>query len=205
MSKTDWDMDKGASTGYDECWWCSYDLSTNKFTRIEMLHGEWASNTWIYGLYDGKVIFNFSYSDRHLITVEDVEKYSTTVYKTYDIESGEIADLTLPAPLVVEGGYYIYEKDGGMAVLNEKGDELLLPDFPTKGGLTVADGKLFKFFEKKCADLTSGKMYALNYPEDYLSFVAFTDGKYILSQFDNDTQTYEYYKIGKDELIGDAL
>ena len=206
MSKTDWDMDIGASTGNNECWLCSYDLSTNTFTRIECLREEWAGSTWIYGLYDGKMVFYFSYSDRHVFTVEEVEKYITDVYKTYDIESGEIADLTLPKPLVVEGGYYIYEKDGGVAVLNEKGDELLLPDFPTKGGVTVADGKLFNFFEKKCADLTSGKMYALNLSEDFgNSFVAFADGNYILEQVDYDTQTYEYYKIDKKDLIGDAL
>ena len=204
MSKMGYNEDL-TSSGNDECWLCSYDLSTNKFTRIEMLRGEWAGNTWIYGLYDGKVIFDFTYSDRKVFTIEEIEKYITTVYKTYDPESGEIDDLTLPKPLVVDSGYYIYERDGGVAVLNEKGDELLLPDFPTKGGVTVADGKLLNFSEKKCAELISGKMYALNLSEDYLHFVAFTDGKYILSQFDNDTQTSEYYKIGKDELIGDAL
>ena len=205
MSKMPWDMDIGATTGNDECWWCSYDLSTNTFTRIECLREEWAGNAWIYGLYDGKVIFQFTYSDRKMVTIEDVEKYCMTDYKTYDLESGEIAELTLPKPLVVKDGYYICEKDGGVAVLNEKGDEISLPDFPTKGTLTVADGKLFNFFEKKCADLTSGKMYEVNFSEEFSFVVAFVDGKFIFEDIDNATQAHNYYKIDKKDLIGDAL
>ncbi len=199
MDKTGWNDDRTATSGYNEVWLCSFDFSTGTFERIEKLHEGWCSGTWIYGLYDGKVIFNYAYSEENVPYLEDpseIGKYFTYVYKTYDTENGELADLTLPEPMYVGGGYYVYEKDGGAIVLSEDGQETTLPDFPVNGNLTLADGKLFNCFGQTCADLSSGKTYSLKYSDD---LTVYADGFYILKYLNN------YTKISEKDYIGDEL
>lgn len=199
MDKTGWNEDMTASTGYNEVWFCSFDFSTGTFERIEKLHEGWCSGSWIFGLYEGKVIFSYTYSEEKIpytTNVSEIEKYFIPVLKTYDTESGEIADLTLPEPLYVGGGYYVYKKDSGVAVISENGKEIDLPDFPANGNLIIADGKLFNFFNQVCADLSNGKMYTLNSSDN---LVLYSNGFYILKDFD------EYSKIPADNYIGDKL
>lgn len=200
MDKTGWNEDMTASSGYNEVWFCSFDFSTGTFERIEKLHEGWCSSSWIFGLYDGRVIFRYAYSEEkvpYTTNASEIEKYFINVYNTYDIESGELANLTLPEPMYVGGGYYVYEKDGGAVVLSENGKELFLPDF---GGSTIENGMLFG--RETCADLSNGKMYKLNSPDD---LVAYSDGYYILKRFDGVNQSYEYSKIPEKDYIGDAL
>jgi len=199
MDKTGWNDERTATSGYNEVWFCSFDFSTDTFEKIEMLHEGWCSGSWIFGCYDGKVVFSYAYSDEkipYLENVNDINKYLTNVFKTYDTESGELADLTLPEPLYVGNGYYVYAKDGGAAVLSESGTETLLPDFPVNRNLTLTDGKLFNCFEQTCADLSNGKTYSLKYSDD---LTAYADGFYILKNLDN------YTKVSEKDYIGDEL
>ncbi len=199
MDKTGWNDDRTATSGYNEVWLCSFDFSTGKFERIEKLHEGWCSGTWIYGLYDSNVIFSYAYSEEKVPYLEDpseIGKYFTYVYKTYDTESGELTELTLPEPMYVGGGYYVYEKDDGAIVLSENGKEMTLPDFPVNGNLTLADGKLFNCFGQTCADLSDGKTYFLKYSDD---LTAYADGFYILKNLNN------YTKISEKDYIGDEL
>lgn len=205
MDKTGWDEDHLGSTGYNEVWFCTFDFSTEKFERVEMVYEGWCSSSWIFGLFDGKVIFSYGYSEEKIpytLDLDEIEKQIITVYKTYDTESGEIAELTLPEPMYVGSGYYVYDKDGSAAVLSEDGNEMLLPDFPVSSYLTIANEKLFNYSDEVCADLSNGKMYELNNSYD---FVVSSDGYYILKSFDGFKQDYEYYKIPEKEYIGDAL
>lgn len=200
MDKTGWNEEQTATSGYNEVWFCGFDFSTGTFERIEKLHEGWCSSSWIFGLYDGKVIFSFAYAEEkipYLENVNDINKYYTNVLKTYDTESGEIAELTLPEPLCVGGGYYVYEKDSGSVVLSENGKELFLPGF---AGSTIENGMLFG--RETCADLSNGKMYKLNNSDD---LVVYSDGNYIMKSFDFTAQTYEYTKISKENYIGEAL
>lgn len=199
MDKTGWNDERTATSGYNEVWFCCIDFSTGTLERIEMLHEGWCSSSWIFGLYDGKVIFSYAYSEEKVPYLEnagDINKYFTNVFKTYDIENGTLADLTLPEPLYVGNGYYVYAKDGGAAVLSENGAETLLPDFPVNGNLTIAGGKLFNCFGQTCAELSDGKMYSLKYSD---APAAYADGFYILKNLDN------YTKISEKDYIGDAL
>lgn len=200
MNKVGWNEDMTASSGYDQMWFCTFDFSTEKLERVEMVYEGWCSTTWIYGLYDGKVIFSYDYSEERVPVLEDpseIGKYITSVYKAYDIETKTLTDLTLPVPTYVGDGYYIYEKDGGEVVLSENGKELFLSDF---SGSTIENGMLFG--RETCADLSNGKMYKLNSPDD---LVAYSDGYYILKRFDGVNQSYEYSKIPEKDYIGDAL
>lgn len=205
MDKTGWDEETFVTSGYNEVWFCSFDFSTGTFVRIEKLHEGWCSSSWIFGLFDGKVIFSYVYSEEKptfTVDFEVIGNETINVLKTYDIESGELADLTLPEPAYVGNGYYVYEKDGGAAVLSEDGNEMHLPDFPVNSFLTIANGKLFNRIGQVCADLSNGKMYKLNNSYD---FVVSSDGYYILKSFDGGKQAYEYYKIPEKDYIGDAL
>lgn len=200
MDKTGWNEEQTVTSGYNEVWFCSFDFSTGTLGKIEKLHEGWCSSSWIFGLYGGKVIFSYAYAEEkipYLENVNDINKYFTNVLKTYDTESGEIADLTLPEPLCVGGGYYVYEKDGGAVVLSENGKELFLPGFV---GSTIENGMLFG--RETCADLSNGKMYKLNNSDD---LVVYSDGNYILKSFDFTSQTYEYTKISKENYIGEPL
>lgn len=90
MDKTGWNEDKTASSGYNEVWFCGFDLSTGTFERIEKLHEGWCSSSWIFGLYDGKIFFSYAYSEEKIPyheNVNDISKYITNVFKTYDIEN----------------------------------------------------------------------------------------------------------------------
>lgn len=194
MDKTGWNDEHTATSGYNEVWFCGFDFSTETFERIEMLREGWCSSSWIFGLFNGKVIFSYAYSEEKVPYLEDhseIEKYFINVFKTYDTESGEIAELTLPEPLCVSGGYYVYEKDGGTVVLSENGEELFLPGF---AGSTIENGMLFG--RETCADLSKGKIYALNNSD---GIVAYSDGYYILKSLDS------YSKIAEADYIGDAL
>lgn len=200
MDKTGWNEEQTASSGYNEVWFCSFDFSTETFERIEKLHEGWCSSTWIFGLYDGKVIFNYAYSEEkvpYTTDVSEIGKYFTNVYKAYDIENGEMSGLTLPEPTCVEDGYYVYEKDGGSVVLSENGKELFLSDF---GGSTIENGMLFG--KDACVDLSSGKMYKLSSSDE---LIIYSDGNYILRGFDAPSQTHNYYKISEKDYIGDEI
>lgn len=199
MDKTGWNEEHTASSGYNEVWFCSFDFSMGTFERIEMLHKGWCSGSWMFGLYDGRVVFSYAYSEEKAPYLDDpteIDKYFINVYKTYDTESGELAELTLPEPLYVGNGFYVYAKDGGAAVLSESGTETLLPDFPVNENLTLADGKLFNCFAQTCADLSDGKTYSLKYSEEPIKYA---DGFYILKKLDN------YIKVSEKDYIGDEL
>lgn len=205
MDKMGWNENKTASSGYNEVWFCSFDFSTETFEKIEMLHKGWCSSSWIFGLFDGKIFFSYAYSEEkipYLENVNDISKYYTNVLKTYDIENGTFADLTLPEPLYVGNGYYVYAKDGGAVVLSENGTETLLPDFPVKQQLTMANGKLFNCFAKVCVELSDVKIHGLSSDDD---MVTYTDGNYILKSYDAMSQAYVYSKISEKDYIGDAL
>lgn len=203
MDKNGWNDANSATSGYNEVWFCGYDFSTNTFERIEKLHEGWASGSWIYGLFDGRVIFSYSYSEEKIpfdIDVSEIAKRFISVYKSYNIESETVESLELPEPLFVGGGYYIYEKDSGAAVICENKEEILLPDFPanTNGTLCIVNGKLLHCSKQICADLTSGKMYALSSSDD---LVAYSDGSYILKNYNETSQIYEYSKIAESDYI----
>ncbi len=199
MDKTGWNDEKTATTGYNEVWFVSYNFSTDTFTRIEKLHEGWCSGIWIYGLFDGKVIFSYSYSDEKVPFLEDaseIDKYITNVFKTYDTKSGEFAELSLPKPLYVGGGYYVYEENGGVKAVSESGKEISLPDFPASGEITIENGRIFNTFEQVCANLSDGKMYKVNYSDE---LTAYSDGFYILKNLN------EYSKIGENDYIGSVI
>lgn len=205
MDKTGWNEDMTASSGFNEVWFCSFDFSTETFKRIEMLHNGWSSSSWIYGLYDGKVIFSYDYSEEKVPVLEDLSeigKYFTSVYKAYDIENETLTDLTLPEPTYVSDGYYIYKKDGDAVVLSENGKEMTIPDFPIRSDMKIFNGKLFFPDEQICADLSNGKKYKLSSSD---ALIIYSDGNYILRGFDYASQTHNYYKISEKDYIGDAL
>ncbi len=203
MIKYGWDDAHTGTSGYNEIWFCCYDFSANTYERIEKLHEGWVSNLWIYGLFDGKVIFTYAYSKEKVsfgLAPSEIEKRFIFIYKSYDIESGAVEDLELPEPLYVGEGYYVYEKDGGTAVICENKEEILLPDFPadTNGMHCIVNGKLLHCSKQLCADLTNGKMYALSSSD---GFVAYSDGSYILKEYNNNSQKYEYSKIAESDYI----
>ena len=203
MIKYGWNEAHTGTSGYNEIWLCGYDFSANTFERIEKLHEGWTSGLWIYGLFDGKVIFTYAYSEEKVpfdLSPSEIEKRFISVYKSYDIESGAVEDLELPEPLTVGGGYYVYEKDGGAAVICENTEELFLPNFPAdaNGTYCIVNGKLFHCSKQLCADLTNGKMYALSSSD---GFVAYSDGSYVLKKYNDETQKYEYIKIVESEYI----
>ncbi|MCM1167413.1 MAG: lipoprotein [Lachnospiraceae bacterium] len=205
MDKTGWNEEQTASSGYNEVWFCGFDFSTDTFEKIEMLHEGWCSSSWIFGLYDNKVVFRYAYSEEkvpYLENANDIGKYLTNVYKAYDTENGVMSELTLPEPLCVGGGYYVYEKDGGAVALSESGKEMPLPDFSAGANLTITNGKLFNCSEQVCADLSNGKMYKLNSPDN---LVVYSDGNYILKSFNGLKQAYEYSKTPEKDYIGGAL
>lgn len=203
MIKYGWNDTHAGTTGYNEIWLCGYDFSANTFERFEKLHEGWTSDIWIFGLFDGKVIFTYAYSEEKVpfdLDLSEMEKRFISVYKSYDIESGAAKDLELPEPLYVGEGYYVYEKVGGTAVICENKEEILLPDFPANANSTycIVNGKLFHCSKQLCADLTNSKMYTLSSSD---SFVAYSEGVYILKKYNEDTQSYEYSKIAESDYI----
>lgn len=203
MIKYGWDDAHTGTSGYNEIWLCGYNFSANTFERIEKLHEGWTSSPWIFGFFDGKVIFTYAYSEEKVpfdLSPSEIEKRFISVYKSYDIESGAVEDIKLPEPLTVGGGYYVYEKDGGAAVICENKEEFLLTDFPAdaNGTYCIVNGKLFHCSKQLCADLTNGKMYALSSSD---SFVAYSDGSYVLKKYNDETQKYEYTKIAESDYI----
>lgn len=199
MDKTGWNEDLSSTSGYNEVWFCSFDFPTNTFERIQMLHEGWCSSSWIFGMFDGKVIIEYDYSEEKIPVTFDhseIEEKLISVYKAYAVETGEMENLTLPEPLFVSDGYYIYERDGGAVVLCENSDEIKLPDFPADSNTLVMNGKLFNCYKQVCADLSNGKMYSLNCSDGLVKYI---NGEYILKNSDG------YYKIGEESYIGNEL
>lgn len=203
MDKNGWNDAHTATSGYNEVWFCDYDFSTNTFERIEKLHEGWASGSWIYGLFDGRVIFSYAYSEEKIhfdLNVSEADERFIYVFKSYNIKNGTVDNLEFPEPLLVAGGYYIYEKDGGAVVICENGEEALLPDFPanTTSIPCIINGKLFHCSKQICADLTNGKMYALSSSDNV---VVYLDGSYILKKYNEYSTIYEYSKIAENDYI----
>ena len=220
MVKQEFD-EYGSSTGYEEAWLCSYDLSANEFKRIEKTYEGYHAGTWIYGYWSGKIYFSISYADEHIPFpfgggdddfsdyFEQIAAVTQDEYKAYDTESGALTDSDLPEPLCIDGGYYVYDKDGTADVIRENGEEMLLTDFPIPqaGNIYIYGDILFNYRNNVCADLSKGgETKALNRDAD-LFIEAYYNGSYIVSRdtvsSDGTVTDTQYEKVAFEQLIAE--
>ena len=181
----------GNSTGYDDAWFCSYNLSANEFKRINTYSG-YHGGTWIYGCFNSKIYFSISHSDTLIPYPADpadlnsyfqqMEEVTQEEYKVYDIESGALSDLDLPVPEYVGNGCYVYNKNGKAAIISENGEETVLEDFPIpeRGNIYIYGDLMICYTNDLCYNLSKGgEVKRLNLDDN--SFIeGYSNGNFII-------------------------
>lgn len=182
------------TTGYDIGYFCSYDLVSDEFKKIEKIYEGYHSGAWIYGLWNNKIYFSVSYANEkipfplgggeaeHDKYLEDMKKATIDEYKAFDIETGTVTSAELPEPIYVGKRYYAYEKEGGFALLYENGEEKILGGFEKKDSISVFNGIMFNTTKGLCAKLSEGgEIHTLKIPEEQ-SVEAYYNGSYIVKE-----------------------
>ena len=220
MPKVEYD-EYGSSTGYEETWLCSYNISENEFTMIEKLYEGYHSGTWIHGLWDNKIYFDIGYAHEHIPYpfgmesdndamndyMQKIRDVTVSEEKVYDLEANAVSVSDMPKPEYVGEGWYVYDKDGFAAVIPESGEEMLLKDFPMyeRNPVYIYGDIMFSYRENICADLSKGgEVKALN-RENGEIIEAYYDGGYIVSRYtstDGGEYGYTVYsRVEPDQLI----
>lgn len=222
MSKISFD-EYGNSTGYEEGWLCSYDLSANEFNRIEKICEGYHTGVTIYGCWNGKIYLSAGYSDKKIPYpfgsendseamahyFEQINEAVSKVFTVWDTKVGATVAPDLPEPMyMIEEGYYIYGKDGGTAVVRENGEEIYLKDFPPSDDIRILNDIMFDCTDKICAELSGNVEIKHINIEKGQNVIAYQNGSYILRKYiidqkgNSDTVSgYEYTKMKLDELI----
>ena len=228
MTRNEYD-EYGTGTGYEEAWLCSYSLSANEFRKIEKIYEGYHAGTWMYGFWDDRIYFNFAYADEQVPYpfsgneeggqgydaeasqkyMEDILRVTVTEYKFYDTKTDTINDSDLPEPLYIGDGYYVYEKEGAVAVIPENGKETLFEDFlPLAGGVKIYGGIMFNYSRNLCADLVNGAEIKNLNREEGQTVIAYYNGSFILEKnsIDDSNGTVtgtQYEKVAFEQLIAE--
>lgn len=213
--------DKGNSTGYDIGYFCSYNIPEGEFEVIDKIYEGYHSGAWLYGAWNNKIYFSASYSKEKIDVPiggdkedfdkfhEEMEKVNIDKYMVYDLETNSITQSDKSIPVYVGEGFYVYEKEGGLAALPESGEEIILSDYEKKDNLCVFNGTMFNLTKKTCSKLSEGgAVYSLN-TSNGQSVEAYYNGSYIIEEkiLDEDGSVLEtkYKKITEAELIGEKI
>lgn len=191
----------GTTTGYAETSLYSFDLTTEKLTKLTDICKGYGSGAAIYGVFGGSIYLYYSCSEEKFdyTDINTVEEALKPQYVCYDIAGRSIKDASLPTPVLIQGGCYIYLKDASTVVLHEDKTETMIEGF-SHDAVTLVDGKLFYTSGGKCADIADGKVYSIK--ETEWDVVDFVGGKYILkSKLESGT----YMAVEQDELIGEEM
>lgn len=191
----------GATTGYNDICLYSYDISKNKLEKITELTSGYACGEWLYGIYNDRIYMVCSSSEEPIDYTDDsaIEALESH-YMYYDVSQNTLGTSTLPVPLWVGDGYYIYIDGDSTVALDKNGKKIVIDNF-NYTAVTFVNGILFSAWDGAAADLSSGKIYQLK--ERDFEAVAYVNGKYILKG--NDEAGNVYKSVDYKDLIGDEL
>lgn len=213
--------DRGNSTGCDIGYFCSYNITANEFKVIDKIYEGYHSGAWLYGAWNNKIYFSVSYSKEKIDVPiggdkeafdkfhEALEKAVVDEYMVYDPETNSITQSELPYPVYVGEGFYAYEKEGGLALLPENGDEVILSGYKKKDSLYIFNGIMFNITDKTCVKPSEGGAKRSLNISDSQSIEAFHNGSYIIKEVtvdDNGTVLdTKYKKTTEAELVGEKI
>lgn len=177
---------------------CSFDLTTGDFRELALLCEGYSGGTWLYGVYNDKIIISAGASPEaiewtDMVALDNIEP---TCY-SYDLATQSLEESDLPQPISVQAGYYFYAENGEIVVITPDGDKKTLPGINPESNFSVVNDKVFAF--GKGYDLESGQSFEMKSKK---AVAAYLDGKYILKSFDYDTQRNEYEAVEDKELVG---
>ena len=201
-----WSEDKTTKSGREILWLASYKISENKFLMLEKLCEGYSTGIYMYGLWKGGVYFAQTSSEEQWDwDPEDPSGLNREWDErecVYNIAEKTVSEYELPEPFCVECGYYIHQKDGGLAVLTEDGNEKFIANFSAHPYNKIVNGKIFDVPNGLCVDLETGSVITLKSVDGLTQeFIpaAFFDGNYIFKNYTNDGRGY--IKIPENELF----
>lgn len=213
--------DRGNSTGCDIGYFCSYNITANEFKVIDKIYEGYHSGAWLYGAWNNKIYFSVSYSKEKIDVPiggdkeafdkfhEALEKAVVDEYMVYDPETNSITQSELPYPVYVGEGFYAYEKESGLALRPENGDEVILSGYKKKDNLCIFNGIMFNITDKTCVKPSEGGSKRSLNISDRQSIEAFHNGSYIIKEVtvdDNGTVLdTKYKKTTEAELVGEKI
>lgn len=119
----------------------SYDLKKNKINEYGEIVKGYGCGTWMFGKWDGKIIFNTStvkdirpymekiseFAKENELTEQEAfvqfqDEYTNKVFE-FDIENGNISDNKLSDPIGISNDYYFYNEDNVLKYIDSKGNE----------------------------------------------------------------------------------
>ncbi len=199
----------GNSTTFSSYYFMSYDFADNSLTNIKKLGEGYNGGAGVYGGLDGKVYLSCSYLSEELpfevmmdsdAFAQVLEKDSVKLLQTYDISTGEFAEVG-EVPAACQNGYLVFW-DGETKetrVVSSGGSEITISSFGLGGLYTIVNDKIFSMPDSLVYDLKTNKMHRLLYDNKY-TVVHYIDGKYILRTNTEDGK--EYIAVAEKELIG---
>lgn len=203
------EFDQYGTTGCNEIYLFKFNMKEERLEKITEICRGYHGGVWIYGFWNGEIYFNYSAFDHELSDEEqaalDISKIYT--YQTYNIESGAIEEWEQPTSAVYVGkGYFVYEKESGVSVIDESDKETYFEDFPYSSTFEIFDGKIFSPYGEKWGDIAAGKAYPLNVSDTRNSIRDYFDGSFIVKTYtvsdDGQILGQEYQKISQKDLLG---
>lgn len=196
-AKENSESDPALSDGRAKHLLCSFDLTKGEFTELALLCEGYSGGTWLYGVYNGKIILLAGASPEAIdwTDLNALDGVEMTCY-SYDLAAESLEENDFPEPISVQAGYYFYEKNGETVVLTPEGERKTLPVIDPKSNFSVVNGKVFAF--GKGYDLEAGQSFEMKSKK---AVAAYLDGKYILRGFDYDAQRNEYEAVDDKELV----
>lgn len=199
----------GNSTTFSSYYFMSYDFADSNLTNIKKLGEGYNGGAGVFGELDGKVYLSCFYLSEELpfevmmdsdAFAQVLEKDSVRVLQTYDISTGDFAEVG-EVPVACQNGYLVFW-DGETKetrVLSSGGREVAISGFGLGGLYTIVNDKIFSMPDSLVYDLKTNKMHRLLYDNKYTA-VHYIDGKYILRTSTEDSK--EYIAVTEKELIG---
>lgn len=203
------EFDDYGTTGYNEIYLFKFNMKEERLEKLTEICKGYHGGVWIYGFWKGKIYFSYNAFDHELSEDEQaaLDKNRIYTYQTYNIETDTIEEWEQPTSAVYVGkGYFVYEKESGVSVIDESGKETYFEDFPYSSTLEIFDGKIFSPYGKKWGDIATGEAYPLNVSDTRDSIRDYFDGSFIVKTYtvsdDGQILGQEYKKIARKDLLG---
>ena len=195
----------------------SYNLKSGEIKNYGVIVKGDSCASWLFGMWDGKIIFSVSRAKENLPFMEKLERYAkenglkedeafeTFVdeyieeYLQFDILSGEISECTLPATVGISNKYYYYSENDNLMYLDTDGKEHKIDGVSKIESINVLNDYV-SFNDDSATYLYNESEHQLIKLNDFYEIITVHDENNVIFSVINDDGTSSFKKKTISEL-----
>jgi hypothetical protein len=197
----------------------SYNLKSGETQNYGEIVKGYGSGSWIYGVWDGKVIFSTSkaknnkpYLDRVAEYAEEngisekeavtsfVDEYDNEYWK-FDISAGKVSNNDMNEPMAISEDYYYYADDDNLMYLDSNGNKNTVDGISNISDIQILDGYAYLTnTENQTAYLFDEQSKTVSQLDENYYIFAISDGNAIVQIIDDKSGTSSYEKKALSEM-----